>query len=153
MTDARDSRQVLVEDNETTSFETTPGVEVLSTFDGMGLRQDLMRGIYAYGTLLSVHFRHLKLVIELVLFPYQLVTCRIICKPWSYFYLSSVKLSGPFFWILTSITVRIPRSFSNVNTFKWTLQQITCVPRFIWTTHIRFWEAQCYSTTCYKTYV
>jgi len=31
------------------SFETTPGVEVLNTFDGMGLRQDLMRGIYAYG--------------------------------------------------------------------------------------------------------
>jgi len=49
MADARDSRQVLVEDNETTSFETTPGVEVLNTFDGMGLRQDLMRGIYAYG--------------------------------------------------------------------------------------------------------
>ena len=45
-----DARQVLVEDNESTSFETTPGVEVLNTFDGMGLRQDLMRGIYAYGT-------------------------------------------------------------------------------------------------------
>ncbi|XP_063683977.1 eukaryotic initiation factor 4A-III-like isoform X2 [Bolinopsis microptera] len=44
-----DARQVLVEDNESTSFETTPGVEVLNTFDGMGLRQDLMRGIYAYG--------------------------------------------------------------------------------------------------------
>ena len=70
MTDARDSRQVLVEDNETTSFETTPGVEVLSTFDGMGLRQDLMRGIYAYGTSLSAHFRYLELVIELVLFLY-----------------------------------------------------------------------------------
>jgi len=49
MAESRDTRQVLVEDNETTSFETTPGVEVLSTFDGMGLRQDLMRGIYAYG--------------------------------------------------------------------------------------------------------
>ena len=50
MGESRDSRQVLVEDNETTTFETTPGVEVLNTFDGMGLRQDLMRGIYAYGT-------------------------------------------------------------------------------------------------------
>ena len=49
MGESRDSRQVLVEDNESTTFETTPGVEVLNTFDGMGLRQDLMRGIYAYG--------------------------------------------------------------------------------------------------------
>lgn len=44
-----DSREVLLEDNESTKFETSPGVEVLGTFDGMGIRQDLMRGIYAYG--------------------------------------------------------------------------------------------------------
>lgn len=44
-----DSREVLLEDNESTTFETSPGVEVLGTFDGMGIRQDLMRGIYAYG--------------------------------------------------------------------------------------------------------
>jgi len=44
-----DARQVLMEDSETTSFETSPGVEVLGSFDGMGIRQDLMRGIYAYG--------------------------------------------------------------------------------------------------------
>ena len=44
-----DSREVLVEDAESTKFETSPGVEVLGTFDGMGIRQDLMRGIYAYG--------------------------------------------------------------------------------------------------------
>ena len=42
-------RQVLVEDNESVIYETSPGVEILGSFDGMGIRQDLMRGIYAYG--------------------------------------------------------------------------------------------------------
>lgn len=30
-------------------FETSEGVEVIPTFDGIGLREDLLRGIYAYG--------------------------------------------------------------------------------------------------------
>ena len=30
-------------------FETSKEVEVLGTFDGMGLREDLLRGLYAYG--------------------------------------------------------------------------------------------------------
>eukprot|EP00049_Salpingoeca_infusionum_P017573 m.353502 g.353502 ORF g.353502 m.353502 type:complete len:397 (-) comp16780_c0_seq1:232-1422(-) len=31
------------------SFETSAGVDVISTFDNLGLRDDLLRGIYAYG--------------------------------------------------------------------------------------------------------
>ncbi|OQR69432.1 eukaryotic initiation factor 4A-III-like, partial [Tropilaelaps mercedesae] len=30
-------------------FETSDGVEVINSFDSMGLREDLLRGIYAYG--------------------------------------------------------------------------------------------------------
>ena len=30
-------------------FTTSDGVDVLPTFDSMGLREDLLRGIYAYG--------------------------------------------------------------------------------------------------------
>ena len=30
-------------------FETSEDVEVVPTFDSMGLREDLLRGIYAYG--------------------------------------------------------------------------------------------------------
>jgi len=30
-------------------FETSKGVEVIPTFDSMNLRDDLLRGIYAYG--------------------------------------------------------------------------------------------------------
>jgi len=32
-------------------FETSEGVDVTPTFDSMGLREDLLRGIYAYGKL------------------------------------------------------------------------------------------------------
>jgi ATP-dependent RNA helicase len=31
-------------------FETTKGVEVVATFDQMNFKEDLIRGIYAYGT-------------------------------------------------------------------------------------------------------
>ena len=34
---------------EGAEFETTKGVEVHSTFDAMGIREDLLRGLYAYG--------------------------------------------------------------------------------------------------------
>lgn len=30
-------------------FETSEDVDVMPTFDSMGLREDLLRGIYAYG--------------------------------------------------------------------------------------------------------
>uniref|UniRef100_A0A0E0G1Y4 RNA helicase n=1 Tax=Oryza nivara TaxID=4536 RepID=A0A0E0G1Y4_ORYNI len=36
-------------DDENLTFETSPGVEVISSFDQMGIREDLLRGIYAYG--------------------------------------------------------------------------------------------------------
>lgn len=42
-------RALLGEDDATLVFETSKGVEVVSTFDQMNLRDDLLRGIYAYG--------------------------------------------------------------------------------------------------------
>jgi ATP-dependent RNA helicase len=33
----------------TATFETSAGVTVLSSFDAMGIREDLLRGLYAYG--------------------------------------------------------------------------------------------------------
>lgn len=47
---ARAQRRALLGDEDATMvFETSKGVDVVSTFDGMGLREDLLRGIYAYG--------------------------------------------------------------------------------------------------------
>ena len=46
------SRRVPVAQNEDLSnveFETSEDVEVIPTFDNMGLRDELLRGIYAYG--------------------------------------------------------------------------------------------------------
>ncbi len=37
------------EDDEGISFETSKSVKVIHSFDKMGLRDDLLRGIYAYG--------------------------------------------------------------------------------------------------------
>ena len=34
-------------------FETSEDVDVIPTFDSMGLREDLLRGIYAYGTVIT----------------------------------------------------------------------------------------------------
>ena len=48
MADSR-VRRVLPEDLSNVEFETSEEVEVVSTFDNMGLKQDLIRGIYAYG--------------------------------------------------------------------------------------------------------
>ncbi|AQK76436.1 DEAD-box ATP-dependent RNA helicase 34 [Zea mays] len=36
-------------DDENLTFETSPGVEVVSSFDQMGIKDDLLRGIYGYG--------------------------------------------------------------------------------------------------------
>lgn len=36
-------------DDDGMAFETSPGVDVYSTFDSMGIRDELLRGIYAYG--------------------------------------------------------------------------------------------------------
>ena len=49
----RVSRKVETDDQEDdltkVEYETSEGVEVIPTFDGIGLREDLLRGIYAYG--------------------------------------------------------------------------------------------------------
>jgi len=42
-------RRALPEDLSNVEFETSEEVEVVPTFDSMGLKQDLIRGIYAYG--------------------------------------------------------------------------------------------------------
>ena len=42
-------RQVVEEDLANVEFETSEDVEVIPTFDSMNLREDLLRGIYAYG--------------------------------------------------------------------------------------------------------
>ena len=40
-----------LEDLSNVEFETSEDVEVVPTFDNMNLREDLLRGIYAYGKL------------------------------------------------------------------------------------------------------
>jgi len=48
---AEKSRRVAqTEDLSNVEFETSEDVEVIPTFDNMGLRDELLRGIYAYGT-------------------------------------------------------------------------------------------------------
>lgn len=47
---ARAQRKALLgEDDATMVFETSKEVSVVNTFDRMNLREDLVRGIYAYG--------------------------------------------------------------------------------------------------------
>lgn len=41
--------QPTAEDLSNVEFETSEDVEVIPTFDQMGLREELLRGIYAYG--------------------------------------------------------------------------------------------------------
>ena len=38
-----------VDEDEALIFETTPGVDVVPTFDSMGLKDELLRGVYNYG--------------------------------------------------------------------------------------------------------
>lgn len=42
----------MTEDLSNVEFETSEDVEVISTFDQMGLREELLRGIYGYGRLI-----------------------------------------------------------------------------------------------------
>ena len=42
-------KALLGEDDATMVFETSKEVKVVTTFDQMNLREDLLRGIYAYG--------------------------------------------------------------------------------------------------------
>ena len=43
--------QAIADDLKNIEFETSEEVDVTPTFDSMGLREDLLRGIYAYGTI------------------------------------------------------------------------------------------------------
>lgn len=43
------NRRLLGDEDASMVFETSAGVQVVPTFDSMGLRDDLLRGIYAYG--------------------------------------------------------------------------------------------------------
>ena len=50
------NRRLLGDEDASMVFETSAGVQVVPTFDSMGLRDDLLRGIYAYGK----HKLHLR---------------------------------------------------------------------------------------------
>ena len=41
--------------DDVVDFETSGEVEVTPTFDALGLREDLLRGIYAYGAFARLH--------------------------------------------------------------------------------------------------
>ena len=41
--------QALDDSLKNIEFETSEGVDVIPTFDGLGLREELLRGIYGYG--------------------------------------------------------------------------------------------------------
>jgi hypothetical protein len=43
---------ITVLDDDKVEFETSSKVKIYSSFDSMGLREDLLRGIYAYGMFL-----------------------------------------------------------------------------------------------------
>ena len=47
----RVTQQEQPDDLTNIEFETSEDVKVIPTFDNMGLREDLLRGIYAYGKL------------------------------------------------------------------------------------------------------
>lgn len=43
------NRKIISEDLSNVEFDTSEDVEVIPTFDSMGLRDELLRGIYTYG--------------------------------------------------------------------------------------------------------
>lgn len=43
------NRKIISEDLSNVEFDTSEDVEVIPTFDTMGLRDELLRGIYTYG--------------------------------------------------------------------------------------------------------
>lgn len=43
------NRKIMSEDLSNVEFDTSEDVEVIPTFDSMGLRDELLRGIYTYG--------------------------------------------------------------------------------------------------------
>lgn len=59
MEDIRIRRVVQTEDLSNVEFETSEDVEVIPTFDNMGLREELLRGIYAYGKIIDGTLNHI----------------------------------------------------------------------------------------------
>lgn len=43
------NRKIISEDLSNVEFDTSEDVEVIPTFDSMGLKDELLRGIYTYG--------------------------------------------------------------------------------------------------------
>lgn len=82
MTETR-VRRVITEDLSNVEFETSEDVEVISTFDTMGLREELLRGIYAYGTYKrkDVLFIILNLNKEILFCRFLILVafCRLLC--------------------------------------------------------------------------
>lgn len=66
------SRRVAqTEDLSNVEFETSEDVEVIPTFDNMGLRDELLRGIYAYGVaffLLVISISNLEFFLRFIFF-------------------------------------------------------------------------------------
>lgn len=51
------NRKIISEDLSNVEFDTSEDVEVIPTFDSMGLRDELLRGIYTYGkTIIIMYF-------------------------------------------------------------------------------------------------
>lgn len=53
MAEVKSRRVAQAEDLSNVEFETSEDVEVIPTFDNMNLREELLRGIYAYGKILT----------------------------------------------------------------------------------------------------
>ncbi len=49
MADSKRERRIIADDDEKIIFETSEEVSIYPTFDSMKIREDLLRGIYAYG--------------------------------------------------------------------------------------------------------
>lgn len=58
MATANNSKQA-EENLKNVEFETSEDVEVVPTFQSMKLREDLLRGIYAYGTLILIYLTYI----------------------------------------------------------------------------------------------
>lgn len=61
------NRKIISEDLSNVEFDTSEDVEVIPTFDSMGLRDELLRGIYTYGMFISFSYTFTRLISEGVL--------------------------------------------------------------------------------------
>lgn len=71
MAEVKSRRVAQTEDLSNVEFETSEDVEVIPTFDNMGLRDELLRGIYAYGTsqtLISLRYVNITSFVALYMF-------------------------------------------------------------------------------------